>query len=312
MNAVPDDSPWRAHLQDFATHLQTLNRSPRTLDAYLRDMEQFACWAHARGDLPSDVALSSVRGFFAQTQMEHTRSTAGRRLSSIRSFFEWMVRSGRRADNPAQRMQMPRRDKAAPRLLTVDEAAMLLDASASGSEGADLRALALWELMYGSGLRISEVVSTNLDDLKLDDGWVRVLGKGAKERDVPLTEPCVVALRAWIGERARWMGDKGAGWSGALFVNQRGGRLTARSVRRLLESAQQEAELPHRVSPHGLRHSFATHLLDGGADLRSIQEMLGHSRLSTTQRYTQVSLDKLMSEYDDAHPRARRKPRDTT
>jgi integrase/recombinase XerC len=310
MNALSDTSPWHHHLRDFATHLKTLNRSPRTVEAYERDLWLFANWAENAGHLPESVELAGLRGFFVQTQMAHARSTAGRRLSALRTFFEWMVSTGRRGDNPATRMQMPRRDHAAPKLLTVDEAELLIERGADESKPASSRELALWELMYGSGLRVSEVVGADLDDLQLETGWIRVLGKGGKERDVPMTEPCVDAIRAWLKERALWMGAMGAGWSGPVFVNQRGGRLTARSVARLLAQAQERAELPHRVSPHGLRHSFATHLLDGGADLRAIQEMLGHSRLSTTQRYTQVSLDKLMSEYDDAHPRARRKQRE--
>ena len=295
---------WQNPLDAFLAHLSAKSRSLATVTAYGSDLRAFAAWGADRMDGWARVTVRELRLYFAQTHEQLEASSAARRLSSLRALYVWAVRVGELTENPAAQMRMPRLKKGMPRLLTVDEADVLLRTSDGVEDWVSSRATALWELLYGSGLRVAEVVALDTGDINLQDGWVRVLGKGSKPRDVPLTELSGDALRRWTAHRAATVGT----WQGPLFVNQRGGRLTTRSVARLLEQAQQQVGLSHQVSPHGLRHSFATHLLDGGADLRAIQEMLGHSKLSTTQRYTQVSLDRMMSVYDDSHPRARRKP----
>ena len=215
------------------------------------------------------------------------------------------MREGRLEHNPAVGVPSPKVPKGLPRDLTVDEMFNLLD-SIHGDDTAGLRDRAILELLYSAGLRVGELVSLNIEDFDLNGGMVRVLGKGNKERLVPFGSKAAAALDRWL-EGARPLRAKSSE-AEAVFLNLRGGRLTDRSVRRILDRRISEAAIRGHVSPHALRHSFATHLLGAGADLRSIQELLGHSSLSTTQRYTHVSTDALMRVYDKAHPRAKRIP----
>ena len=249
--------------------------------------------------------MLAVRGFVACLSREGLgKASIARKLSAVRSFLRHAFREGRIGSNPAKLVASPRVQRGLPRNLTVDEMFNLLD-HIDGDDLASLRDLAMLELLYAAGLRVGELTSLNLDDFAPSDRIVRVLGKGNKERLLPFGSKAARALRRWF-ERSRELRAK-SGEAEAAFLNLRGGRLTDRSVRRVLLRRLREAAIQARVSPHALRHSFATHLLGAGADLRAIQELLGHSSLSTTQRYTQVNTDALMAVYDRAHPRAHRR-----
>jgi len=273
--------------------------SPHTVKSYRADLEDFVRWRRAdsaaealRGIEPRDV-----RAFLAAL---HTRkldpATVARKLAAIRSWFRFLRRRGVVADNPAQAIRPPRQGRKLVSFLPIDETVALMDGDETGAD-ASARAAAIVELLYASGLRVSELVGLDRRDLDFGEMTVRVIGKGRKERIVPFGEAAAGALRAYLGAR-------GAG-TGAVFLNRRGGRLTVRSVHTIVRRRARAAGIVRRVSPHTLRHTFATHLLDSGADLRMIQELLGHSRLSTTQRYTHVGSDQLMRIYDAAHPRAK-------
>jgi len=219
----------------------------------------------------------------------------------VRSFLRFAVREARMEASPAEGIPTPRVPRHLPANLTVDEVFNLLD-HIQQEDAAGLRDRAILELLYAAGLRVSELVGLDLDDVDLPARIVRVLGKGGKERLVPFVKAAGLALQRWL-ERSQEL-RRGAQGSAAVFLNLRGGRLTTRSVRRILNRRLNEAAVHGRISPHALRHSFATHLLGAGADLRAIQELLGHASLSTTQRYTHVDTDALMRVYDKAHPRA--------
>ena len=237
-----------------------------------------------------------------------------RKLAAARTFFRYQQRMGRTENNVAAQVRNPKQEQRHPRVLNVDQAFAVLDTpdalAGTGSprippatgDALAARDHALAELLYGSGLRISEALGLDVTDLRLDESVVRVFGKGARERMSPLSDTSVTALRAWLEQRGTLApeGEK------ALFVGARGGRLDRREAMRRIERLCRNAGV-EPVSPHALRHSFATHLLDAGADLRSVQELLGHQRLTTTQRYTRVSLERLMHLYDEAHPRAQKK-----
>ncbi|MBN1947314.1 MAG: tyrosine recombinase XerC [Bradymonadales bacterium] len=283
--------------------------SSETLRAYASDLSQFDGWLESNApELTSaQIQPHHLRRFLA-TRLEHNGpSTLARKVATLRSFFRFLVRRGAQPTDPAQLISAPKVPRALRSFLSVDEAFHLLDQEL-GDSPLRARDLAMWELLYGTGLRVSELVGLDLDRCDLEEGWVRVTGKGGKQREVPLTDASILALRRYLVRRPELRGPHGQD-DRALFVNDRGGRLTARSVRRLLRQAQITAGMDPKVSPHGLRHSFATHLLDAGADLRAIQEMLGHSSLSTTQKYTHVSIARLMEVYDRTHPRARTGPR---
>lgn len=298
--------------EQIGAYLRALARggaSPHTRRAYAADLGQFAAFLERRGGgAEAPVRLETVdplavRAFVAaRLRAGDARRTVARKLAAVRGLFQSCCREGLLRANPARLVPSPRGPQRLPRYLTVDEAAQLLSGPA-GATPAALRDYALFELAYSSGLRVGELTGLDLPALDLEEGLVRVLGKGRKERVVPLGSRAVAALQAYLARRAE-LAKGGSGGSAALFRNRGGGRLTARSVARRLAAALTRAGLAGRITPHGLRHSFATHLLDAGADLRAIQEMLGHARLSTTQRYTHLHLDRLMEVYDRAHPRA--------
>jgi integrase/recombinase XerC len=298
-------------VSSFLEHLQVeKNLSPATVRAYASDLRQFTSFLNARAERSTErdidlslVNLRSVRAFLGHLSSQGLEpSTLARKLATLRSFFGFLGRQGRMEGNPARTLPTPAVPKKLPSVLTVDEAFRLLE-GAGVSPKSRLRDRALLELLYSSGLRVGELVGLDLEDLDLQGGMVRVRGKGRRERMVPVGEKAALALRRYITE------ERKAVPSGAdpLFVNLRGTRLTARSVHRLLAVLARRQGYTARVSPHSLRHSFATHLLGGGADLRAIQEMLGHRSLSTTQRYTQVDMDRLSRIYDQTHPRSRKK-----
>lgn len=278
--------------------------SAHTVRAYQQDLDHLCVFAaqqnHPAAQNVAHLNLTLLRGFLARRHAQDQATTQARRLSTLRTFCRWCLRNGRMQDNPALLLASPKRPKSIPKSLSVDEAFATMEAPLE-NEPLGCRDRAIVELLYGSGLRVAELVQLNLVDVDLHARMVRVLGKGNKERLVPVGQKCLDALQAWLPLRAAL-----APQEDALFLNHRGGRLTARSVARHLARYGITAGVRGRLHPHRLRHSFATHLMEGGADLRSIQELLGHSSLSTTQRYTRVDLDHLMKVYDAAHPHARR------
>jgi integrase/recombinase XerC len=289
----------------FLDHL-ALDRdaSPATARAYAGDLADLvATLGRLTGTTatPADVTPRLVRAWIADM---HGRSlspaTIARRLSAARSLFHWLVVQGELETNPAAEVRPPRRGERLPERIDVEDVAAVLEAP-DAARPAGLRDRALLELLYGAGLRISELCGLDLDDVLLSDRTVRVLGKGGKERIVPFGRKASDALRAYLRAFQPLRERTGAD---ALLLNLRGRRLGERSVRRILDAAVQRAALVRRVHPHLLRHSFATHLLESGMDLRAIQELLGHARLATTQRYTKLSLDRILEVYDRSHPRA--------
>ena len=283
----------------FLRHLAVeRNASAHTLRSYANDLTDFQRFLAGRG--VAGLAAADLRAVRAWLAALHTRGLAaasvGRKLAAVRSCFRFLVRRGVVEANPAREARTLRQPRRLVSFLPIDEATQLVDGRAVGG-ASRARDVAILEMLYATGLRVSELAGLDLDDVDRDERTVRVLGKGRKERIVPYGAHAARALEAWLGERG--------GRGGALFTNAQGGRLTARSVHTIVRRSARAAGLTRRVSPHTLRHTFATHLLDGGADLRAIQELLGHSRLSTTQRYTHVGADQLMKIYDKAHPRAK-------
>jgi integrase/recombinase XerC len=292
----------------FLAHLRDQrDASPETVRAYGTDLTRFATWAARERERSGratihDVDPLLVRSWVASLHHDRLgRATIARKLSAVRSLFRWLVRTARLDDNPAAVVPTPKQAKRLPRDLTVDQMFALLD-GIPGDDLAAVRDRALLEFLYGTGVRVGELTALDVDDVDLAGAVVRVLGKGRKERMVPIGGKAIEAVRAWLSATVDVRGRSPE--PEALFLNLRGGRLTARSVRRILDRRLLEAAVLADISPHAMRHSFATHLLGGGADLRAIQELLGHSSLSTTQRYTHVTPDSLMRVYDKSHPRA--------
>ncbi|HEV8457743.1 MAG TPA: tyrosine recombinase XerC [Methylomirabilota bacterium] len=288
------DGPDAAFLEYLAVER---GASPHTLRSYAADLREFRRFLDTRS--VADVRKVDVRLIRAYLAALHERrlstATVARKLASIRSWLRFLARRGTIAFNPGRQVRSPRLGRRLPSFLPKDEATGLLDQTPEDSEPGR-RDHALLELLYATGLRVAECCGLDRNDLDRGQGTVRVLGKGNKERVVPVGETALDAVEAYL----RLRGDGG----GPLFRNVRGGRLTVRSVHRIVKTRARLAGISQRVTPHTLRHTFATHMLGEGADLRLIQELLGHSRLSTTQRYTHVSPEQLMKVYDKAHPRA--------
>ena len=305
----------QAAVEEFLSYLRSeRDASAHTLRNYRSDLGQFLEFLRARaGRVPAPEAVDelAVRGFLAWLHGQHlARSSLGRKLAVLRSCFRFLCRRGRLAANPAALVRAPRSPVRTTPHLSVDEAFQLMAApgSARRSKRKDAEVLvcrdrAILELFYASGLRIGELTGLSLPDLDLQQGLVRVLGKGRKERIVPVGRAAIGALTRYLEIRTQCGPNTNS--ETAVFLNARGTRLGARGVSRMLLGHLLASGLGKKITPHGLRHSFATHLLNAGADLRAIQELLGHARLSTTQRYTHVGLDKIMEIYDRAHPRAR-------
>lgn len=282
--------------------------STHTQRAYRRDLEGLADFMAGGADHPDpdmrrrtlrvdQVDVMVLRGYLASLHRRNRKTTIARKLASLRSFFRHLHRLGEVDDNPAENLPTPKHGKPMPNYLSVDDMFRLLNAIPADTIPG-LRNRAILETLYSGGVRVSELAGLDVADVDFQNGAIRVLGKGNKERIVPIGEKAVAALRAYRDALAQTVGD-----SGALFLNKDLGRLTTRSIARIVDQFARACGLQVSVSPHALRHSFATHLLDAGADLRSVQELLGHRSLSTTQRYTHVSIDRLMAVYDKAHPR---------
>ena len=310
-----NDTPLNLLLQQFVDFLSLeKGYSANTCRAYSHDLEDFLAYFMQNRALPmsiegeeadaSDVnAVSSlvIRGYLGQLHKQKIKKTSiARKVSSIRTFFKFLEKHGVIAENPATSVLTPKQEKPIPAYLTVDEVFRLLD-SIDTKTLAGKRNRAILETMYSAGIRVSELVGLNVPDVDFSGKTVRVLGKGNKERIVPVGQPALAAIQAY--REALHIQKKITENKGPLFLNKNLGRLTARSVARILDKAALEAGLSVPVAPHDLRHSFATHMLDAGLDLRLVQELLGHKQLSTTQKYTHVSIDRLMAAYDNAHPR---------
>jgi len=294
-----------ALIERFSSYLSDeRNLSPHTRAAYLRDLSEFSTFLEQYGG-SGPAALGRIdhfllRRYLAELHKRNQRTSIARKLSTLRTFFRYLVREGVLVSNPAETLATPKLSHYLPKTLSVDEAAALMERGYNQTL-LDLRDRAIVELFYSSGLRVSELTGLNIASLAMREQLGRVLGKGNKERIVPFGRRAHEALLDYLDTRPTPAEDE------PLFLNARGGRLTPRSVQRNLKTRLLKAGIIKDISPHALRHSFATHLLDGGADLRAIQELLGHASLSTTQKYTQVSVDQLMSVYDKAHPRSRKK-----
>ncbi len=289
-------------VEGFMEYLATeKGASPETIRAYRKDLEQLEAFVHGK-DLCS-LTLAEVRLFLAQVAKRRAKSTLARKVACLRSFFKFLKRRGHPIDQRLLYLKGPKLGRDLPRVLSVDEAFALVEKPfGQGFKG--LRDRAILELLYGAGLRVSELCGLDLPDLSLEIMVVRVRGKGRKERLAPFGKKAKQALLDYLSAREELLKQRGQ-QTEALFLNFRGTRLTPRSVHRLIKHYALLLGLP-RVSPHTLRHSFATHLLESGADLRAIQEMLGHARLSTTQRYTHLDFAHLARIYDQSHPRARK------
>jgi integrase/recombinase XerC/integrase/recombinase XerD len=298
---VPTE-PWTAALHEFDRDLGARGSAEKTRRAYAVDLGQLAEWARAQGLSPGDLGYREMRRFAASlAESRAVASTVARKLAAGRSFFAFMVRTERIAQNPADLIQSPRRAKTLPRVLRRDEVAQLLDRIPAKTP-LELRDRALLELAYSCGLRCEEIVNLDLGSADFDGEQLRVTGKGDKVRLAPIGEPAQRALERYLAAgRPALAADER---EPALFVSKTGRRLSPSDVRRRLAGWVKRTATAGRVSPHTLRHSFATHLLEGGADLRSIQELLGHASISTTQIYTRVEPDWLHGQYNRSHPRA--------
>ena len=282
------------------------NASDFTIKAYREDLFGFTAWIQDGGGPTSTEALTPthLRQFQAALQQaDYARSTISRKLASLRSFFKFAMREGVATTNPAKPLRNPRQSRKLPHVLSNDEVGRLLVAPPA-HDPAGLRDRAILETMYSAGLRVSELVGLRDGDLDFSQGITRVRGKGRKERISPLGSYAIDAIRAYAARRSRSSEAEKRGQAAPVFVNRFGNILTTRSVGRMLDKYISETGLDTRTSPHTLRHSFATHLLDRGADIRSVQELLGHKSLTTTQIYTHVSATNLRTIYEKAHPRA--------
>jgi tyrosine recombinase XerC len=280
--------------------------SEHTISGYKRDLDEF-CLRLEEQMVPQDVDSSHIRRYVVSLHGKNSSTTVCRKLSALRTFFKYLQRAQVIENDPIAGVTSPRVGKAIPVFLTVDEVFLLLETPQKKDQFMS-RDIAILELLYSTGIRVAELVSRDVSDLDFEAEVLRVRGKGKKERLVPVGRPAKEAVAAWLPQREKLIIARIARGrepeKKALFLNGRGGRLTTRSVERLVKAYGERAGITQIVTPHALRHSFATHLLEMGADLRSVQELLGHTSLSTTQRYTHLTLDHLTDVYDKAHPLA--------
>ncbi|MCD6193684.1 MAG: tyrosine recombinase XerC [Candidatus Aminicenantes bacterium] len=278
------------------------NASFHTINNYRRDLEQFAAFCQKNKVSLKKVEPTFLRSYLATLyERELKKSSIARKLAALRSFFRFCQRQGFIGYNPAEVLASPRLEKKVPTFLTEEEINRFLDRP-SGTRPLDKRDEALLELLYATGIRVSELVGINLEDLNLSHRFIRVRGKGKKERLVPFGTKAEKKIRNYL--KCRWQINRGEVEPEPLFLNYRGRRLSVRSVQRVVDKAIKRAALRRKISPHSLRHSFASHLLSRGADLRVIQELLGHASLATTQKYTHLDLKRLLEVYSKSHPRS--------
>ena len=283
---------------------QVRGASRNTVSAYGRDLSEYEGFLKARGmDAGSQDTVRAYLGHLFKRGL--SRTSMARKVSAVRSYCRFLVRRGVLSSNPCDGIPTPSLPKRTPRFLSLEEITALLDAS-MGDGLLDRRDAAIWELLYSTGIRVSELEGLNQSDWDQDSGTIKVLGKGSKERVVPLGERAALKLEGYLRSSGRWPHRR---VPEPLFLSRSQGRLSVRSVQKRLEKRLRQAGLGRQISPHVLRHTFATHMLEGGADLRAIQEILGHESLQTTQRYTHVTLDRLLEVYDRSHPRSTDKSR---
>lgn len=298
-------------LTQFFQHLKyERNVSPHTLRNYASDLEQFKdhlLSIEKREDIASaDIDRLTIREWMASLHDDHKKTSVARKLASLRTFFQFLIREGKLEANPAKLVATPRIERKLPNHLSVEDAVRFVEAPDINTD-LGRRDRAILEFLYATGIRVGELVGIDLHDVDMREKVVRVTGKRNKQRMVPFGEPALQSLLLYL-DKTRDVFLKECPEAerdpNALFLHRRGGRLTTRSVGRMVDKYIRQCADIHNISPHSLRHTFATHLLDSGADLRDIQELLGHARLSTTQIYTQVSMEKMIEVYDKAHPKA--------
>jgi len=294
------------HIDRFLDELRRENASAHTVRNYASDLQQFLDYFTIDNTPPSveQIDMLAIREWLGHLfEQRLTAVSMRRKLAAVRSLFKYLTREGAVANNPARRMRTPKAPKSLPVVMTAEQTNTMVDAIPRTADDLDrpfpARDLAIFELLYGCGLRISELVGLNLDDVDFTERWLRVRGKGRKERQVPYATKAAAALDRYLVDR-----QPAATGERALFLNHLGRRLTDRGARGIVKFYASMITGDSSIHPHSLRHAYATHLLSDGADLRAIQELLGHARLSTTQKYTQVSLADLMAVYDKAHPKA--------
>ena len=288
---------------DFLRHLRERNASPHTIKAYSGDLANFAAYAGSRGW--KSIYHIAIRGFLSQLYEKGlSKTSVARSLAAVRSLYRWLAREGVVEQNPAKLVATPKLPKKLPRVPTIEEMNSVLDGKMPEVAAFPERDLLMLELLYGCGIRNSELTGINLDDIRLSAEAILIRGKGKKERYVPFGGSAKGALGAYLPARQAMLAETRKN-TAALLINQRGGRLTTRSVGRIIKKIAVAKGLSPDVHPHTLRHAFGTHMLEEGADLRAIQELLGHERLATTQRYTQLTMKHVLQVYDQTHPRAK-------
>jgi integrase/recombinase XerC len=296
-------TPVEKAIEKFLHSLRQRNASVHTIKAYTGDLANFAAYVGSRNWRSIDHL--TIRGFLSQLYEKHLEKTSvARALAAVRSFYRWLAQEGLVEQNPAALVSTPKLPKKLPRVPTIEEINTVLDGQMPEIASFPERDRIMFELLYGCGIRNSELIGINLDDIRLSSEAILIRGKGKKERYVPFGDSVKTALATYLPVRQQMLAERKKHTT-ALLINQRGGRLTTRSVGRIIKKIAVAKGLSPDVHPHTLRHAFGTHMLEEGADLRSIQEMLGHERLSTTQRYTQLSMKHVLEVYDQTHPRAK-------
>ena len=304
-------------IRDFERFIDIKNFSPHTKTNYLSDLRQFLAFLEENRIEPVKggeihIEPDAIRTFLGTLYRNKVKKvTIMRKVASLRAFFKFLLREGKVRFNPADMVQLPRAEKHIPTVLPIEEVNTLLEADFS-AEPYGTRDRAILEILYSSGIRVNELSKLNMDDIDLNQGLMKVRGKGKKERIVPVGGPAMLALKKYIENRRKMLKKENLNTDSGfpVFLGSKGTRLTARSVARIVDKYILKSGVNKKISPHTLRHTFATHLMEGGADLRAIQELLGHESLSTTQRYTSLSAQRLMEVYDKAHPKAKIKKDD--
>ncbi|MGB9735055.1 MAG: tyrosine recombinase XerC [bacterium] len=295
------------YIETFKTYLGVEKGASRnTIDAYVSDLQQFLTFlAKVHPDKTIEtVGVLEIRSFISSILKTDKKTTVGRKLAALKTFYKYLLREHIVEMNPADLIAIPRKDKILPKFLNVDEAFTLIE-QPEIDKFLSLRDRAILELFYASGVRVSELVGLDIENIDINIGYIKVKGKGNKERVIPINRKAIDVIKLYLHERAYFLNNKPD--TSAVFLNKYGKRITRRAVGMIVRKYMLKSGINKHISPHALRHTFATHLLDAGADLRFIQELLGHSSISTTQIYTHTSMDRLMKVYDNAHPRAHRK-----